>query len=193
MVGKDCTFGVVNPGYTRENVLFSVYSENSFKKGEKMLTDAQKQTLQDTMDELFLVQVEVMPSGRIPSKAHPTDCGFDLYATSDLQIQFGEIVKHPLNIKLQLPSGTYGEITSKSSLGSKGLLVYAGIIDEGYRGIPHVICTCLKKDETITIRKGEKIAQLILHPFSPNYRLVQVTAIRSETDRGESGFGASGA
>lgn len=150
------------------------------------------------------VYCEVLTDGSLPVKAHLTDAGFDLFATSDFEVKAGEVVKHPLNIRLQLPPGTYMEITSKSGLGSKGLLVYAGIIDESYRGIPHVVMTNLSyskdhfygKDilvpgDTINIKKGQKLAQGIIHPHGKPYNIVQVLSVSTETSRGEGGFGST--
>jgi len=113
----------------------------------------------------------------------------------------GSVTKHPLNIKLSLPKGTYAQIASKSGLGSKGLLVYAGIIDESYRGIPHVVgtyltnvlqCMFVSEDTSITIKKGAKLAQLIMHPYSPEYYMEQVESVSQDTERGSGGFGSTG-
>lgn len=139
-----------------------------------------------------LVNVKVLDAGKCPVKAHHTDAGFDLFATSDIVISTGEVLKHPLNIQLEIPDGSYGEITSKSGLGSKGLLVYAGIIDSSYRGIPHVVCTVVKSNTTITIKKGDKIAQMIMHPFNLSYVMQLCDDINTSTDRGEGGFGSTG-
>jgi dUTP pyrophosphatase len=142
-----------------------------------------------------IVKCQVLKEGLLPTKAHASDAGYDLFATSDFEILPGEIVKHPVNIKLELPDSTYAEITSKSGNGLKGLLVYAGIIDEGYRGVVHVIMTNLKTvipNSKLSIKKGQKIAQMIIHPYSKYYSLVQVDEISSETDRGAGGFGSSG-
>ena len=137
------------------------------------------------------INVMVLEDGTLPMKAHKTDAGFDLYATSDVYVQPGEVTKHPLNIKMELPVGTYAQITSKSGLGSRGLLVYAGIIDESYRGIPHVVCTSLI-EEVIFIKKGQKIAQLIMAPYHADYTMERVLVIDESTDRGAGGFGSSG-
>jgi dUTP pyrophosphatase len=152
------------------------------------------------------IKVEVMDGGWLPMKAHRTDAGWDLYATSDITIYPGQVMKHPLNIRLHLPPGTWAEITSKSGLGAKGLMVYAGVIDESYRGIPHVVFTNLwvidtvdnegfplMRTEPIVIKKGEKLAQLLLNPYSDRFYMVQVDKIDTETDRGSNGFGSSGA
>lgn len=158
------------------------------------------------MEDKFKIEVEVLDSGKLPFKAHKTDAGFDLFATEKVEIFPNHVTKHPLNIKMKLPEGTYAQITSKSGLGSKGLLVYAGIIDEAYRGIPHVVCTKLNgqfnrtnsigdlvdDSEPIVIEKGQKLAQLIMHPYSPEYYMEQVTHVSQDTERGAGGFGSTG-
>ncbi len=155
--------------------------------------------LQKIHDDVYCIECEVMEGGQLPMKAHATDAGFDLYATADFQVMPGQIVKHPLNIKLALPAGTYAQITSKSGLGSKGLLVFAGIIDESYRGIPHVVMTNLSHGSDpafyvpIEIKKGMKLAQLIMHSYAPHYFFKQVDKVSTDTVRGSGGFGSSGA
>lgn len=161
--------------------------------------------------EVFEIEVEVLDGGQLPFKKNKTDAGFDLIATEDVTIYPGQVIKHPLNIKMKLPRGTYAQITSKSGLGSKGFLVYAGIIDEEYRGIPHVVGTNLNwnskpfidedKEENLfldpissplEIKKGQKIAQLLMVPHSTDYYMTQVESVSTDTDRGDGGFGSTG-
>jgi dUTP pyrophosphatase len=153
----------------------------------------------------FEIVVEVLDGGKMPAKAHATDAGWDLYATEDITIYPGQVKKHPLNIRMQLPKGTWAEITSKSGLGAKGLLVYAGVIDESYRGIPHVVFSNiwvidsvdpadgfpLMRTTPIVIKKGEKLAQMILNSYSDQYYMVE-GKVDTITERGEAGFGSSG-
>jgi len=142
--------------------------------------------------DLFKIEVEVMNNGKLPFKAHLTDAGFDLFATEDIVFKFSEPQKHPLNIRMALPKGSYATITSKSGLGSKGLLVYAGVIDQSYRGIPHVVAVNLNKDQDIVIKKGQKLAQLIMNPYNTNYYMEEVDSVDTNTDRGTGGFGSTG-
>ena len=175
---------------------------NDEKELENDLNEAQV-ALKKMFKATYQVGVEVLPGGRLPDKKRQTDAGFDLYATEDVELRPGEVIKHPLNIKLQLPCNTYAEITTKSGLGAKGFLVYAGIIDEEYRGIPHVLVTNIKNPgdtfagvslgEKIIIKKGEKIAQLIMHPHSTCYLMEQVEKVDTDTDRSDGGFGSTGA
>lgn len=161
--------------------------------------------IQEIKQNAFEIKVEVLEDGKMLTKAHATDAGWDLYATSDIVIYPGQVMKHPLNIKLELPPGTWAEITSKSGLGAKGLMVYAGVIDQAYRGIPHVVFTNLwvidqvdeqgyplMRTNPIVIKKGERLAQLIMNPYNDQFYMVQVEKVDENTDRGAGGFGSSG-
>ena len=163
------------------------------------------ETLQAVKEQYFKIEVEILNGGKLPSKKNPTDAGFDLYATSDIKIYPGQVLKHPLNIRMKLPPGTWGEITTKSGLGAQGLLVYAGVIDQEYRGIPHAIISNiwvmqevgpdgypLMRVNPIEIKAGEKLAQLIMNPYNPEFYVEQVVSVDTNTSRGEGGFGSTG-
>jgi len=153
----------------------------------------------------YEIQIKVEEGGKLPTKAHESDAGYDLYSTEDIILYPGQVKKSPLNIRMSLPIGTWAEITSKSGLGSKGLLVYAGVIDQSYRGIPHVVMSNinliegldengipLMRTTPIVIKKGDKFAQLIMNSYSSNYYITQVQELNTNTSRGEGGFGSSG-
>jgi len=152
------------------------------------------ETFADTVKDKFVIKVQVNDGGRLPQKAHSSDAGFDLFATENVEIYPGQVIKTPLNINFELPVGSWGRIETKSGLGSKGMLVYAGVIDRNYRGVPHVIATNLnhRDQRPIVILKGEKIAQLTMNPHAELYSVVQVEQVSKDTDRGEGGFGSTG-
>lgn len=165
-----------------------------------------REQLKAKFNEAYRIQVKVEEGGKLPSKVRHTDAGFDLYATEDICLYPGQSGKTPLNIRLKLPVNTYAEITTKSGLGSKGHSVRAGIIDEEYRGIIHVIHSNtnlilgldengfpIMNTEPLIIKKGEKIAQLIMHPYSNLYFIEEVQELDTNTSRGEGGFGSTGA
>jgi dUTP pyrophosphatase len=170
-----------------------------------MENDKVKEMIAKMREDSFKIQVEVLAEGKMPTKAHASDAGWDLYATDDIALYPGQVLKHPLNIKLALPVGTWAEITTKSGLGSKGQLVYAGVIDQAYRGVPHVVMSNiwlidrldedgvpLMRTTPLIIKKGEKLAQLIMNPYSDQYYMEQVESVSTDTDRGAGGFGSSG-
>ena len=158
-----------------------------------MDTHKKAEQLKALYNNAFEIKVELLEDGVLPCKAHRTDAGFDLFATEDITVAPGQVIKHPLNIKMHLPMATYASIESKSGLGARGLLVYAGVIDEGFRGVPHVVASNLNAfDGPIEIKKGQKIAQMIVYPFNSEYFITHVEAIDSDTDRGAGGFGSSG-
>jgi dUTP pyrophosphatase len=143
-------------------------------------------------EQVYKIEVEVLEGGKMPTKAHPTDAGFDVYATEDVVISHGAVTKHPLNIRMKLPAGSWARIETKSGLGSKGVLVYAGVVDEAYRGIPHVIATHLVPGGEVVVKKGEKLAQITMNNHSNSYYMEQVESVDTKSDRGEGGFGSSG-
>lgn len=170
-----------------------------------MTDEEAKALVQKIFQESNEIKVEVLDGGKMPTKAHASDAGWDLYATEDITIFPGQVMKHPLNIRMELPINTWAEITSKSGLGAKGLMVYAGVIDQGYRGIPHVVFTNLwiidqideqgyplMRTQPIVIKKGDRLAQLIMNPYSENFYMTQVDKVSTETTRGGAGFGSSG-
>lgn len=164
-----------------------------------------KQQMQKILEEAYKIEVKVEEGGKLPSKVRQSDAGFDLFATEDITLYPGQSGKTPLNVRLKLPENTYAEITTKSGLGSRGHAVRAGIIDEEYRGIINVIHSNVALIEgldqdglplmftnPLVIKKGEKIAQLIIHPYSKHYYIEEVPDIDMNTSRGEGGFGSTG-
>jgi dUTP pyrophosphatase len=63
-------------------------------------------------------------------------------------------------------------------------------IDSHYRGELEVCAVNLDPEKTISIEKGERIAQLVIQEV-PLVNLVEVDEL-DETDRGTGGFGSSG-
>jgi dUTP pyrophosphatase len=162
--------------------------------------------LKKIREETYKIEVKVEKDGKLPYKVRQSDAGFDLYATEDIVLYPGQSGKTPLNIRLKLPKSTYAEITTKSGLGAKGHSVRAGIIDEEYRGIVHVIHSNVNiiepkedngvyfkhRSDPLIVKKGEKLAQLIMHPYSSHYYIEEVNDIDMATSRGIGGFGSTG-
>ena len=84
---------------------------------------------------------------------------------------------------MSLPENSYGSIRDKSSLAAKGILTLGGVI--GYTGEIIVIMTSLI--EPIKIKKGQKIAQLIVSNIL--YPKIKLTKFLRDTERNDKGFG----
>src|SRR5690625_5196761 len=71
----------------------------------------------------------------IPTKAHPTDSGFDLYASEDVIVEPGETAVVKTGIAVKLPPGYEAQVRPRSGVTSRTKLrVQIGTIDNGYAG-----------------------------------------------------------
>lgn len=123
----------------------------------------------------------------LPKRSHYNDAGADVYATRDMQISPGQTRKMPLGFGIQLPDGFMAIVQCRSSMASQGLVAQNAPIDSGYRGEIHAILTNNDSTDTYKIKKGDRVAQLVVMP---------VILADFETDlgeeRGEGGFGSTG-
>ena len=125
----------------------------------------------------------------MPIKAHDLDAGYDLRAAKGYIIQPGRYKKIETGVHIQLPKDTVAYVKNRSSMYSKQLAT-DGTIDPGYTGSVKV-CIHNIGNETALIRRGERIAQLVFHPIlSPEFEVVDSL---DETERGDGGFGSTGA
>ena len=86
---------------------------------------------------------------------------------------------------MSLPENSYGSIRDKSSLEAKGILTLGGVIDNDYTGEIIVIMASLI--ESIKIKKGQKIAQLIVSNIP--YSEIKLVKFLKDTERNDKGFG----
>ena len=121
----------------------------------------------------------------IPTRASKESAGLDLYSSIDVDIEVGLIKKANTGIFISLPENSYGSIRDQSSLASKGLLTLGGVIDSDYTGEIIVIMTSLI--EPIKIKKGQKLAQLIVSSIT--YPEIKKVESLKETERDNKGFG----
>jgi dUTP pyrophosphatase len=129
----------------------------------------------------------------LPAYAHAGDAGMDLYAAADVTLEPGCRALVPTGIALAIPAGHAGFVQPRSGLAIKqGLSVVntPGLIDSHYRGEIKVIAINLDPTEPIEIRRGDKIAQLVVQPVA-YAELVEVEELDA-TARGEGGFGSTG-
>ena len=105
------------------------------------------------------------PDAVLPTVAHPgEDIGYDLYSCEDLTIAAHGAAGVHTGIAIEFVPAAGGIVKTRSGLARKRLMCNAGVIDAGYRGEIIVLIENLG-DEPYSIRKGDKIAQLLEHPF----------------------------
>jgi dUTP pyrophosphatase len=130
-----------------------------------------------------------------PKYAYPTDSGFDLHSTNDLEIgPFGRALV-PTGIKVSFEEGYEIQVRPKSGLAIKqGLTVLntPGTVDQGYTGEIQVI-VFNTNNYSVTIPKGMKVAQAVLCPVV-NGKFVNFEEVNNieNKDRGDNGFGSTG-
>lgn len=146
----------------------------------------------------------------LPKKAHKTDAGFDLVATSREIDGDGNIV-YGTGLAFEIPEGYVGYIFPRSSISKNDVILTnaVGVIDCGYRG--EVMAKFKMAIEALQVIRegdgeqylpitkfangrvynvGERIAQLIIMPL-PEIEMEEATEL-SESDRGEGGYGSTG-
>ena len=142
------------------------------------------------MDNIKVKIKRLSENAKLPTKAHPTDAGYDLYAASsyidkNLNIVFGT------GVAVEIPDGYVGLVFPRSSISNTAIMLRnaVGVIDSGYRGeITAKFARVTGAFETY--RVGDRIAQLIIMPY-PEITFEEVDEL-SDSDRGEGGYGSSG-
>ena len=125
-----------------------------------------------------------------PLRAHPTDAGLDLRTPKEFTIRPHDSYTIDTGVHVELPTGTFGQLFSKSGLNVKHSIVsLGGTIDEGYIG-SIVVKLYNMGDDEYHFRAGDKIVQLVIMPYR-NPEIEYVDEL-SESDRGSDGFGSSG-
>nr|DAM86297.1 MAG TPA: dCTP deaminase dUTPase [Caudoviricetes sp.] len=127
-----------------------------------------------------------------PTRAHDTDAGLDLHVPEGqgCLVRRDAVYLIDLGVRVAIPDGYYGQLTLRSSAGSKGLTIPhgVGIIDSGYRGDLKVAVATLA--DPVLVPVGERICQLIILPL-PHVD-TEIGVVDDNTDRGAGGFGSTG-
>jgi dUTP pyrophosphatase len=130
------------------------------------------------------------PNAKPPTKKSALDAGYDLSAAEAVTLPPRGRAIVPTGLRISLPEGYYARIAPRSGLAVKHCIdVAAGVCDPGYRGLYGVVLIN-DSDNPYTVEVGDRIAQLIVTPYSNP----EVTIVGSldETTRGEGGFGSTG-
>lgn len=129
-----------------------------------------------------------------PNQGSQHAAGWDLRALEQTTIHKGSSTRIRTGLAVAIPHGWEGQIRSRSSLGAKGMIMPNGVgtIDSDYRGELQVLATWIGEGDSITLNKGERIAQLLITPV-PTVEFIETSVEElGDTERGEGGFGSSG-
>ena len=157
-----------------------------FDMGLKEMSSVKENAPTNAMD---LKVVKTNPMATIPTRATDLSAGYDLYSTQEYKIPPNSIAIIDTGIRIQLPSGTYGRIASRSGLVVKHCIeTKAGVIDPDYTGVIKVVLHNFGNTE-YTINPQDRVAQLILE----RHLTAPTTIAKSihDTARGENGFGST--
>lgn len=138
------------------------------------------------------VKVEKLnENAKLPTYAHDTDAGADVYAAEAITIEPNETKLVKTGLKVAIPNGYEIQIRPRSGLSLKTGLRVANApatIDAAYRGEICVIMTNIGAAAE-DINMGDRIAQMVISPV-PMINWVE-EEITDETDRGNGGFGST--
>lgn len=151
------------------------------------------------MTDRITIEVQVLASAHgLPLPAYQTAhaAGMDLVAAirddAPMTLLPGHRALVPTGLIVAVPAGYEAQVRPRSGLALKhGITVLnaPGTVDADYRGEIGVILIN-HGAESFVIRRGERIAQMILAPVTRGNLVV--AASLSETERGSGGFGSTG-
>ena len=131
----------------------------------------------------------------LPTVAHPgEDLGFDLYALEDTVLLPGKVtpVRTGISARFVNPNANYGLLyRDRSSMAMKGITVSGGVIDSGYSGELKVLMTLNPALNTMQLKAGDKIVQMIPTTVHTDAIIRWVEELPDST-RQAAGFGSSG-
>ena len=134
------------------------------------------------------------PAAVLPARAHEGDAGLDLRAVEPARLAPGERRSVGTGLAVALSPGTAGLVLPRSGLAARhGITVVnaPGLIDAGYRGEIRVLLLNTDRAKTYDVAAGDRIAQLVV------VRVELPTPVQADalagSERGEGGFGSSGA
>ncbi len=151
------------------------------------------------MTSAVTVEIQRLPHAEglaLPAYQSAHAAGLDLLAAvpedKPLTMQPGQRALVPTGLMIAVPPGFEAQVRPRSGLALKhGVTVLnsPGTVDADYRGEVSVLLIN-HGDEPFTIRRGERIAQLVIAPVTQAN--LSAVASLSPTDRGSGGFGSTG-
>lgn len=139
----------------------------------------------------FLVK-RLVPTAVLPVRKTPHAAGYDLSSSEDYVLPAHGRGVVPTGLALAIPEGYYGRVAPRSSLAvTHGIDTGAGVIDSDYRG-PVGVVLFNHSDKEYVVKRGDRIAQLILEKIATPDVTEVTDGDLPETVRGSGGFGSTG-
>ena len=129
----------------------------------------------------------------LPQYAKGGDAGADIVSRIDITLKPGERALVPTGISIALPDGYAAFVHPRSGLAIKHgvtMVNAPGTVDAGFRG--ELQCIMINHDahESITFKKGDRIAQLVIQKVE-RAEFIEVRDLPG-SGRGTDGFGSTG-
>ena len=133
------------------------------------------------------------PELPLPRYAKGGDAGADIVSRIDITLAPGERALVPTGIAIALPDGYVALVHPRSGLAIKHgvtMVNAPGTVDAGYRGELQIILINHDRSESISFKRGDRIAQLVIQRVE-RAEFVEVHDLPG-SGRGTGGFGSTG-
>ena len=133
------------------------------------------------------------PDLPLPRYAKGGDAGADIVSRIDITLAPGERALVPTGIAIALPDGYVALVHPRSGLAIKHgvtMVNAPGTVDAGYRGELQIILINHDKSESVSFKRGDRIAQLVIQKVE-RAEFVEVQDLPG-SGRGSGGFGSTG-
>jgi len=133
------------------------------------------------------------PDLPLPRYAKGGDAGADIVSRIDVTLAPGERALVPTGIAIALPDGYVALVHPRSGLAIKHgvtMVNAPGTVDAGYRGELQIILINHDKNESVSFKRGDRIAQLVIQKVE-RAEFIEVRDLPG-SGRGTGGFGSTG-
>ena len=145
------------------------------------------------MSQVQVLITRLDPDLPLPRYAKPGDAGADIVSRVDITLAPGERALVPTGIAIALPEGYVALVHPRSGLAIKHgvtMVNSPGTVDAGYRGELQIILINHDRSESISFKRGDRIAQLVIQQVE-RAEFVEVSELPG-SGRGKGGFGSTG-
>ena len=110
-----------------------------------------------------MIKAKIDKGAYTPERAHKTDAGLDLRSPERFILWSHSRKVIDTGVHVEIPEGYAGLLRSKSGLMCDHGILSDGTVDSGYSGSVRV-CMINTSNEPYTVKKGDKISQLVVVP-----------------------------